>query len=280
MKNAMLILGIIGAILGFGGSIMTMIGGFAGTAAGVFSDSKGTADSGAFVFWTGGISIALNVFALITSIIGGTAKRKSYILTFSLATLSFGILSIYMYNWFSGLLIAIGGLLGAIGSREGEADSTAITKLPVFYIMAVIVLISAVSGILVKNGKEFVKDTESAKHENDSPPSTASQNESSPVPSEQSQLPFTGKRMFNFSDGNGTAETIEIQADGHTKVEFAGSMQSVVEYEGPFSNPIRMSEYDLFIQGNMIYQLQSNTNTVMRNCKEEGAECSSELYPL
>lgn len=110
MKKAMLILGIIGALIALVGSLVTMIGGFGGTAIGIAGNSDATAYSGTFVFWSGALAVVTAALALIFSVVGGLSRKKISILAFAAGTTATGLLSIYLYNWFSGAIVTIAGI--------------------------------------------------------------------------------------------------------------------------------------------------------------------------
>ena len=94
-----------------------------------------------------------------------------------------------------------------------------------------------------------------------------------------SNLPFTGKREFNFYGGSGTGQTISIEKNGLTVVEFHGTTNSEIIYKGQFSNPIKDkdgSEYT--IEGDKIYLIKAGE--IERGCMQEGVICESVLTPL
>jgi hypothetical protein len=288
MKTAMLILGIIGAIIGLGGSFATMIGGFGGTAAGVMTENTGTAHSGGFVFWSGVTALVINFVALITSVIGGVAKKKNTILIFAVSTLVCGILAMYLYNWFSGFLIATGGLLGAIGSKEGLDDQKTLKKSPVLYIVSIILLILTATSVLIKNGKSVIESDATKNTETSSSTTEQSVQQTievpaaepvAPAPEQQNEeLPFVGKRGFNIMGGSGTEQAITIEANGHTIIETFGTQQTSIDYEGAFTNPIRTSgNSGLFIKDGKIYQITGDV--IDTGCSNEG-ECVSDLTPF
>ncbi len=151
MKIAMLILGIIGALSALGGSVMTLIAGFAGTAAGSLAEKTDVAIEGARVFWAGAFTVAIGGFALVTSIIGGVAKSRNIILTMGISTLFSGILNVYLFNWISGGLLTIAGLLGLIGSKEGTDKEVSIFKSGIFYLFTVCVIIFTGLALLLRS---------------------------------------------------------------------------------------------------------------------------------
>lgn len=55
------------------------------------------------------------------------------------------------------------------------------------------------------------------------------------VPAPQiSNLPFVGKRFFNFLGGSGTGYSITIEVSGNTVIQQHGTMNSSTVYQGPF----------------------------------------------
>lgn len=162
MKIAMIILGVIGALSALGGSIFTVIGGMAGTAAGAMAEKSDVAMGGAMIFWSGLVTVVLGVFALITSVVGGAAKKKNTTLTFGLATMISGLLNVYLFNWTSGAILAVAGLLGLIGGKDGEEKDKSIFKSGLFYFVMVIVLVFTVVAIAFRNGDKIAKQAEVA----------------------------------------------------------------------------------------------------------------------
>lgn len=279
MKIAMIILGIIGALIALVGSVVTMIGGFGGTAAGMLGENNGVASSGAFVFWSGAVAVALSVLALIFSVIGGSAKKKNVIFIFSLATLITGLLNIYLYNWFSGSIIAVAGLLGMIGAKDGIDQNQPIKKSPLLYaVMSVLVILVGASA-LVKNGKSFT-ESDSVVTAVETP---APMLETVPaVPATEAtpfeKLTFSGRQSFNFMGGNGTEQVITALANRRVRVESLGTTGSSVDFEGPFTNPLRInSDYSLLFKENKVFM--TDGTTIQKGCKEQEQDCSSELYP-
>lgn len=96
----------------------------------------------------------------------------------------------------------------------------------------------------------------------------------------RADLPFVGKRRFNFSGGSGTAEFITIQSNGHTVVESCGSECSI-DFEGPFTNPLK-TQYGVYrVEANRIFELDEKGRS--KTCQKELGEprdtrCSVELY--
>ncbi|MFB2826192.1 hypothetical protein [Aeromonas veronii] len=96
----------------------------------------------------------------------------------------------------------------------------------------------------------------------------------------RADLPFVGKRRFNFSGGSGTAEFITIQSNGHTVVESCGSECSI-DFEGPFTNPLK-TQYGIYrVEAKRIFELDEKGRS--KNCQKELGEprdtrCSVELY--
>ena len=96
----------------------------------------------------------------------------------------------------------------------------------------------------------------------------------------RADLPFVGKRRFNFSGGSGTAEFIMIQSNGHTVVESCGSVCSI-DFEGPFTNPLK-TQYGIYrVEAKRIFELDEKGRS--KTCQKELGEprdtrCSVELY--
>jgi len=163
MKTAMLILGIIGAFAGFGGSIMTVIGGIAGTAAGVLIEENKTAMTGAMVFWAGVYTSIISAFALISSIVGGVGKAKTTIQTFSISNVVLGAVSIYLFNFVSGGLILVAGILGLIGAKSADQQEKSILKSGLFYFIAIILVAAVTVSIAIRNANDSRATSDKAK---------------------------------------------------------------------------------------------------------------------
>ncbi|MGL5596699.1 MAG: hypothetical protein ACRDDA_00925 [Aeromonas sp.] len=109
---------------------------------------------------------------------------------------------------------------------------------------------------------------------------------------EKPDLPFIGKRSFNFEGGTGTDRYITIEPNGQTRVEMCGASlmgdngefqepSCMVVYNGPFTNPLKMESGLYRIKGDRIYVLGDKGEDL--TCEvEEGipgdAHCSVELY--
>ncbi|MCR4450653.1 hypothetical protein [Aeromonas veronii] len=96
----------------------------------------------------------------------------------------------------------------------------------------------------------------------------------------RTDLPFVGKRRFNFSGGSGTAEFITIQSNGHTVVESCGSECSI-DFEGPFTNPLKTQYGSYRVEAKRIFELDEKGRS--KTCQKELGEprdtrCSVELY--
>ena len=260
LKIAMIILGVIGSLIALGGSIVTIIGGFGGTAVGTLAENSATAMSGGVVFWSGVLAFILSALALVSTVVGGAAKRMSVILSFSLATLMLGMLNVYLYNWVSGSFIAVAGVLGMVGAKEGTDGDQDITKSPLFYFVLVVIAILIGAAVVIKNGSSVI--------EYDKKNSVEKTN----------GFPFTGKRGFNFEGGSGTEKSVEIKSDGQTKIEMHGASIMVL-YEGTFSNPLKFPDGSgLLFKDNKVYRVTNNV--VEKGCKIEGEDCVSDLYVI
>ncbi|HEY9648860.1 MAG TPA: hypothetical protein V6C88_20945 [Chroococcidiopsis sp.] len=94
----------------------------------------------------------------------------------------------------------------------------------------------------------------------------------------ENSLPFVGRRSFNFLGGSGTGQSITITDDGTTTVQLHGTAGTSVEYQGPFSNPIILSDGSgLVLAADKIYSL-TNSGQVAQGCRGEGTLCEAELY--
>lgn len=283
MKIAMLILGVIGALIGLGGGLVTIVSGFGATAISVAADNTSYANAGAFVFWSGVLAIGINVLALAFSVTGGVAKRRATILTFGLATLISGVLGIYLYNWVSGFLIALAGFLGMLGAKDGIEPQTSIKQSPLFYITAVFMLVLCGLSVLVKNGREVIESPNNAVavSENNVTTDPASSAPVAKTSTSKPVLPFVGKRYFNFYGGSGTGRRISISPDGAVVLEALGSEQSSVEYQGPFSNPLRTGgDSALLFKDSKVYPMTGDkidTGCSMQPDANENTPCESEL---
>ena len=96
----------------------------------------------------------------------------------------------------------------------------------------------------------------------------------------RADLPFVGKRRFNFSGGSGTAEFITIQNNGHTVVESCGSECSI-DFEGPFATPLKTQYGTYRVEAKRIFELKDNGQS--KTCQKElgdprDTKCSVELY--
>ncbi len=282
MRIGMLILGLIGALIGLGGSAVTMIGGFGGTAVGVLAENQGTADGGAFVFWSGVMALVVNIVAIISSVTGGVAKKKNTIFAFAIATLVCGLLGIYLYNWFSGLLVTIAGILGVVGAKDGVDDQQPLRKSVLLHITSAVLVVLAGASMLVKNGKAVVDhaDAEVAQAEGqglDVAARAAEAPAAVQAPADTAP-PFVGRRSFNFEDGSAGTQVITINEHGHAYIEHEGP-QVTVMYDGPYSNPLQLLDGSglLFREGRVY---QTSGGAIAKSCREEGLDCVSDLYEL
>ena len=161
----MIIIGLIGSFFGIGGSVMSMIGGVAGGVTSVITDNQNTSSTAAMVLNSGIATLVISVLTLVTSTVGGSAKTKTTIQTFSLANVIFGILNIYLFNYVSGGLIAVSGILGLVGSKEGQEQEKKVTKSLLFYMVMVIVLILCGISIIMRNTDRTEKPSTSSDDE-------------------------------------------------------------------------------------------------------------------
>lgn len=277
MKTAMLILGLLGSLIALGGSLVTMVGGVGGTAAGLMGENNGIANSGTFVFWSGVVAVVVSVLALVFSVVGGVAKKKNTILTFALATLVTGLLNIYLYNWFSGFLVTISGVLGLIGAKDGTDDQRPIGRSPLLYGLLLCLTVLAGTSALVKNGRSVIEASpEKIASSANPPPVEASALMSSPTASD---LPFVGRRTFDFDGGNGTERAITLTANGHARIERNGSSGTSVDFDGAFANPLRIEDGRwLPFKGKSVFL--TDGKDVQKGCKDSRLDCADELFDI
>ena len=142
-KFSILALGILGAILMNGESVMLFIE-MNKIPEGSFTDKKEHAAH--FIplflkFLTSMILLPISVLALVTSIAGGIAKSKNRILIFGISNIIIGILSVYFSNWITGSLLIIAGLLGVAISKEGTNKDVPLLSSIFFYLWMIFILI-------------------------------------------------------------------------------------------------------------------------------------------
>ena len=142
-KFSILALGILGAILMNGESVMLFIE-MNKIPEGSFTDKKEHAAH--FIplflkFLTSMILLPISVLALVTSIAGGIAKSKNRILIFGISNIIIGILSVYFSNWIPGSLLIIAGLLGVAISKEGTNKDVPLLSSIFFYLWMIFILI-------------------------------------------------------------------------------------------------------------------------------------------
>ena len=90
-------------------------------------------------------------------------------------------------------------------------------------------------------------------------------------------VPFIGKRTFNFDGGNGTQRTAEIDPHAIVRVHYVGSTSSSLDYEGPFTNPLPLTDGSaLKFENGQVYLLRDGV--VETGCMAENQPCVSELY--
>jgi len=89
-------------------------------------------------------------------------------------------------------------------------------------------------------------------------------------------LPFVGRRIFNFDGGNGTEKSITISANGHATLESHGSSGKSVDFDGAFSNPLRVDkESALLFRGHAVFLMDGKN--VKLGCRYTRLECATEL---
>ena len=72
----------------------------------------------------------------------------------------------------------------------------------------------------------------------------------------QGNLPFIGKKAFNFQGGSGTGYSISIEKNGNTVIKFYPTGGTSISYKGKFSNPIILKDGTGWLfKNNKIYSL-------------------------
>ncbi len=91
-------------------------------------------------------------------------------------------------------------------------------------------------------------------------------------PAKQSNLPFVGRRAFNFLGGSGTGYSITIESNGNTIIQLHGTMSSSTVYQGPFQETM---------EGIKIKDGYADTCDQQRFTTEgEPIRCRTELYEV
>ena len=75
-------------------------------------------------------------------------------------------------------------------------------------------------------------------------------------------LPFTGERIFNFEGGNDNNGLIKIQKDGATDIAMFGKRFSYTVYRGMYSDSMASDEDETYFKviGDSIIKLDKNGN--------------------
>ena len=143
-KFSILALGILGAILMNGESVMLFIE-MNKIPEGSFTDKKEHTAHHFPLFLkfltVSMILLPISVLALVTSIAGGIVKSKNRILIFGISNIIIGILSVYFSNWIPGSLLIIAGLLGVAISKEGTNKDVPLLSSIFFYLWMIFILI-------------------------------------------------------------------------------------------------------------------------------------------
>jgi hypothetical protein len=97
------------------------------------------------------------------------------------------------------------------------------------------------------------------------------------IESAPDKLPFVGTKRFNFLGGSGTGQSITIAADGQTIIKLHGTMDTIVQYSGAFTNPIVVENgYGLLFQDNKVYRTAPD-GQIIKSCDGQ-ATCETPLY--
>lgn len=151
-KFSILALGILGAILMNGESVMLFIE-MNKILEGSFTDKKEYTAHHFPLFLkfitVSMISLPISALALVISIAGGIAKSKNRILIFGISNIIIGILSVYFSNWIPGSFLIIAGLLGVAISKEGTNKDVPLLSLIFFYLWMIFILIFTTVFVIV-----------------------------------------------------------------------------------------------------------------------------------
>lgn len=91
-------------------------------------------------------------------------------------------------------------------------------------------------------------------------------------------IPFYGRRVFNFYDGSGTAQTISISDDGMVVIESHGTNGSVVDFSGEYGETMHGDHFSYRIKDGEI--LLISDDDVVLGCTGEKIPCKSDLYMI
>jgi hypothetical protein len=122
MKKGAMILAIIGGLLGFFGGIGTVVIGGCGKAISEVGKATGDADAGRIdseantVAGLGLAGMIASLLAIVFGVVVGASKKAAW--GSSLMLLLCGVVAFIASNYFTGPLLAIGGVLGLIGSSK------------------------------------------------------------------------------------------------------------------------------------------------------------------
>ena len=92
------------------------------------------------------------------------------------------------------------------------------------------------------------------------------------------ELPFIGKRTFNFMGGSGTAQLVQISKTGSTVIKSCGKFSCSTDYKGHYKASIPTSDGYYKFTATKVYWFKRN-GEMMRGCSgEEREPCIADLY--
>lgn len=97
----------------------------------------------------------------------------------------------------------------------------------------------------------------------------------------KTDLPFVGKRYYNFMGGSGTGESINISKNGYTTIKIHGTVSTGIIYQGTYKRmiPVYNNENYLMIIGkDAITMLDREGNQEFGCSGEETEACVEQLY--
>jgi hypothetical protein len=238
MKIAMLIIGAVGSVIAIFGSLGTVLGGLGSTTGGVLLGNDDIANSASFVVMSGMLALVVAIEALIFSVIGGLAKSRATILMNAIAVLITGLTNIYLYNYLSGSTIAIAGILGIVGSKDGEVNDGAATRTFLTILIIIVLIATSVFSVIIKNGKQVIDS-----HKNEQ--QATSQGESS-LPAPQPEGPDNEPIANPQLQATSTCKVLDPDIVGTYEGECRNGLANGLgiakgrdEYRGRFMNGIQ-----------------------------------------
>ena len=92
------------------------------------------------------------------------------------------------------------------------------------------------------------------------------------------ELPFIGKRTFNFMGGSGTGQLVQISKTGATVIKSCGKFSCSTDYKGQYKASIPTSDGYYKFTANKVYLLNRN-GEVKRDCSSnDSGLCVADLF--